>query len=285
MFEHALIAVDVRSQVPLVNCVPDLKHWGVSSLTLLNVVRLSYGEGPLPGQIDDHEEALEELADGLRSDGFQVDMKVERTNGDVASQIVETASETDLLVMGTRSRSLVLELFLGSVVRDVVDRATVPILLEWVDVNSEVGGTRATLACTDSLRRVLLATDLMEGSTAAHEAAVALAARGATIDCAHVVETDEFDRFPEWKTMFSAVLQGLIGRFEAAGANGGEAIIDKGEPVPRLLEIAAERDASLIVVGESSRKWPETLVGSTARQLCEHAGVPVLLVHRPRHSA
>lgn len=278
MFERAVIAVDVHSKVPLLSCAPDLARWGVERLTLLHLIKAGYGEGPLVGEVSDSRQALEESAEELRTEGFDVEVVVD-TTPDVGAAIVEFGADFDLIVAGTRSLNLLEELVLGSVVRKVLRNATVPVLLQWVETGSESDGSEPGLACTDTLRHVLLATDLLEGSTAAHEAAVALAARGATVDCVHVMEPEELAEFAERETMVSAALGRLQERIEKAGGSG-EALVKEGEPVWRLLEIAAARDASLFVVGRRGRNWPKSMLGTTARKLCERAGISVLLVPR-----
>lgn len=279
MFERALIAVAVHPEVAIVSCAPDLERWGVGQLTLLNVIRVGYSEGALPGQVDDHRAILETHADDLRALGFDVDVRVE-TVDDVSSAIVQVASDFDLLVVGTRSRNLLEEIFLGSVARKVLRAATVPVLLQQVDVSADAETPRPELASTDTLRRVLLATDLTHGSTQAQDVAVALAARGATVDCVHVMGPDELSGFADRELMVTAPLQRLMERIEETGG-GGEVVVAEGEPLSRLLEIAAARDASLFVVGRRGRNWPQSTLGSTALKLCERAGIPVLLVRRP----
>jgi len=279
MFEHALIAVDVHSEVHLLNCAPDLRNWGVERLTLLHLIKRGYGEGPLPGLADDYRKTLEESAEKLRATGFEVDVVVDSTP-DIGEGIVELSSDFDLVVAGTRSMNLVEEFFLGSVVRKLMRDATVPVLLEWVEASGESDDTAATVKPTESLRHVLLATDLTHGSTAAHDAAMALAARGATVDCVHVMQSDELTDFAEHETMVRAAVNELAERVESAGGKGEAIIVEEGDPVSQLLDLAGERDVSLLVVGRTGRNWPKSMLGSTARKLCEQAALPVLLVPR-----
>jgi nucleotide-binding universal stress UspA family protein len=56
-------------------------------------------------------------------------------------------------------------------------------------------------------------------------------------------------------------------------------ILIHGDPVDVLLRAAREADADLIVVGRrGAGGWPERRLGSTSRQLAEHADRPVLVV-------
>ena len=274
MFQRALIAVDLNSSADLLRCAPDLKQWGTVSLTLLHLVKSGYGEGQVPGLLDEYRQTLETSGNELRDMGFDVDV-IAASVSDIGDGIVEISPDYDLIVAGTRSMNLVEEIFLGSAVRTVLRESNVPVLLQQIAAPGE-SDEMAQLQPTDTLRHILLATDLAHGSTAAHEAAEVLAARGALVDCAHVMESDELTDYPERKTMLDAALQQAVKR---AGGRG-EALLKSGEPVQLLLELAAERSASMMVVGRTGRKWPQTLLGSTARKLCEQSGLPVLVVPR-----
>lgn len=276
MFEKALVAVDVNSELSLLECAPDLANWGVQHLTLLHLTRTGYGEAPLPGLADDNRERLETAATELRSAGFDVDIVVENVS-DIGDALVGFAADYDLVFMGTRSMNLVEEFFLGSTIRTVMRETTVPILLRWVDVDAESDGE---FECEEMLRRVVLATDLTHGSAVAHDAAIALASRGATIDCVHVMSGDELSHFEDPESMVGSVLDGIVAQVADAGGDG-EAFIEHGSPVPALLSHIERRDASMLIVGRSGRNWPRNLVGSTARTLCERTRLPVLLVPRP----
>jgi nucleotide-binding universal stress UspA family protein len=84
-----------------------------------------------------------------------IEVKVMARGGDAADEIVEAARDlgADLLVMGSRGRSPVTGLLLGSVSQDVVARATCPVLL-----------VRANADTTRSPQRILLAIEGVHGS-------------------------------------------------------------------------------------------------------------------------
>lgn len=282
MFQRALIAVDSAAEAPLLACAADLGAWGVTHIVLVHLLKVGYLQGPSYGEADRHREALEREAEALRAAGFTVDVHV-GTAGDIGTALATLATETfgaDLLVVGSRSQFILDEVFLGSVARKVLRHATVPVLLHWIE--PEPGGTagRCAPSCTDTLRHVLLATDLTAGSVGAQEAALALAARGARVDSLHVAEPPTVDRFPDWAVMGEAALQRLQERIAAAGGRG-EVVVEIGEPEPRILEIAGDRDVSLLVIGKRGRSWPaELTMGSAAKRLSREARRPVLMVPR-----
>jgi nucleotide-binding universal stress UspA family protein len=60
----------------------------------------------------------------------------------------------------------------------------------------------------------------------------------------------------------------------------GEYLVEQGDPVERLLEVAEQRDADLIVVGSRERGFLERLLGhSVDEAVARRADRDVLLVH------
>jgi nucleotide-binding universal stress UspA family protein len=279
MFRKALIAVDLDSMRPLLDCASDLRAWGIDHLVLAHFIRVGYAQGPAYGHEDRSKEKLNEHAETLRSSGFRVDVRVNMT-GDVGGSLATLASEVpvDLLVVGSRSQNIIEQAFLGSVARKVLRRSTVPVLVHWIEPTEGSEPVRCELTCATTLRHVLLVTDLTSGSRAAHDVVIELAARGARVDCVHIAESSETERFPDWEVMSRAVLEGMNQRIIAAGGTG-EVIVDRGDPVERVLDLASQRDVSLLVVGKRGRHFPEHLtMGSTAKKLSKRSRRPVLMV-------
>lgn len=236
------------------DCAPDLRSWGIDQLVLAHLIRVGYAQGPGHGDVDRYQARLDEHAERLRASGFTVEVRV-RMAGDVGDSLAALASEVpvDLLVVGSRSQNIMERVFVGSVASRVLRRSIVPVLLHWIEPTVGSEPVRCELRCAKTLRHVLLATDLTLGSRAAHDVVVALAARGARVDCVHIAESHQTERFPDWETMSRAALEGLKQRIVGAGGSG-EVVVDRGNPVERVLEIASERDVSLLVVGKRGRR-------------------------------
>jgi len=183
-------------------------------------------------------------------------------------------AKADLIVLGSRSHNLASRVFLGSVARDMVRRTQLPLLLAWL----EPTGDGVAAVCADTLRHVLLATDLSKHAGAAERAAVALAADAQRVDCLAVLTPEALDATPALPAMARAALDGLVARIDAAGGHG-EALVLEGDPHEVIARVAHERDCSLIVCGKHGQHWVTSMViGSTALRLCEKAARPVLLV-------
>lgn len=280
MIKTALLAIDLSPAAePLLLCMSDLVRWGVRRLVLVHVVRVGYAQGPGYHALENLTEWLERGAEPLRKAGLQVEISV-RQAGVVADEILAAAAEfqADMLAVGSRSHNLSTRIFLGSVARDLVRKATLPLLLVRIEPDVKATEAHCRLVCSDTLRHVLLATDLSKHATAAEVIAVALAGRAKQIDCLSVVTRAARDAMPAWPLMVRAALEDLSRRIEAAGGRG-EVLVTEGEPSAEVARVAAARDCSLIVVGKHGQSWVKDMViGRSAAHLCESAGLPVLLV-------
>ena len=130
----------------------------------------------------------------------------------------------------------------------------------------------------DAVIGVLLATDLSANGTTAEQAAIQLAAKAEQVDCLYVMELADSNATSVSSSTANAALSALVQRIEAAG-NHGDSYVLEGKASSEIARHAANRDASLIVVGKRGQNPLESLlIGSTAANLCEIAGRPVLVV-------
>jgi len=276
MFSKALVGVDLSpAEASLLSCLPDLARWGVDTVTLAHVIEIGYGQGAGFGHEDDYRAWLEERAAPLRAAGLAVDVSV-TASGVPADELlaIAAARNVGLVIVGSRSRNFLREIFLGSVARELIRKSDRPVLIERLE--PAVAGQAETCAavCSRALQRVLLATDLSPQSRGAEEAAVWLASRAAQIDCLTVLapEADDDEREAA-ATRHRALLQ----RIEAAGGRAASRI-ETGDP-DTIISRAGEDGYSLIVVGKHGRNWIDSkIIGSTAAHVCEIARRPVLMV-------
>ena len=278
MFRKALIAVDLDGQSPLLECALDLRTWGIDQLVLAHVLPVGYRRHNGPTNEEHYRKRLAEHAEPLRSSGFRVEARL-HLDSDISGSLIGLAWEfqTDLLVLGSRSRNIMSQPFLGSVARNVFRRSMVPVLMHQMEPRAGSEPVRCT-TCAPTLRHVLLATDLTAGSRAAHDAVVELAANGARVDSMHIAESSELVRFSGWKTTSRSVLETLGRRITSAGG-AGEVVVASGDPSKQVQECASRLDASLLVFGKRGRHSTEyRTLGSTAKALCKSGRTPVLMV-------
>lgn len=284
MFKTAILALDLSpAEEPLLDCIKDIfLEWGIQRLVIVHIVRIGYGQAPGLRQLEDTTTWLNRRAAPLRAAGLQVDVSI-RESGAPADEILRAAVEAkaELLVAGSRSQNLVSRLFLGSVARDLVRKTKLPLLLQWIEPDAESTAAHCSSVCKETLRHVLLATDLSQHASAAEQTAVALAGRAARIDCLTVLSSQAIVATPALPLMTRAALDALVRQIEA-GDSHGEALVVQGEPSAAIARTAQERNCSLIIVGKHGQGFMKSVItGSTATKLCEIAGRPVLLMPLP----
>lgn len=278
MFNTTLVALDLApAELPIIDCLPDLQGWGIRRVILTHVIEIAYMRRAAFTNEKDYIAWLEELAQPLRAAGLDVEVDI-RTSGVPAEEIIAAATEhsADLIVIGSRGHNLISKLFLGSVARAVIEKATLPLLLEWVEPSAVGTQQKCSAVCTNTLRHVLLATDFSASATAAEDATVYLAKQAEQVDCLYVLEANDSASLSE--SHAHEALNALLQRIEAAGSHGNSLVM-KGKASHEIAQHASSQNASLIVVGKRGQNPLASLViGSTAANLCEIAGRPILMI-------
>jgi nucleotide-binding universal stress UspA family protein len=237
------------------------------------------GEYPLPadsiqGMVDDAERGLTEALDEARKMGSG-HVATRLLTGPPWERIVEAASPSDLIVMGTHGRSGISRFLLGSVAEKVVRHASCSVLI-----------ARPNPASTP-FRHLLVPVDFSECSRRAVDQARALALRtGARITLLHVLELPMVYRNKPSADLFENVDQRVTAQLhewaelvERDTQIEVERIVRTGTPAAQAMGILTEDSSiDLVVVGSHGRTgMKRLLLGSVAEKLVRHAGVPVLV--------
>ena len=235
-----------------------------------------------PTAFEEEEKKVKEYMDRMEKQmqGLPHDMLTARGKvSDALAQIIDRHA-IDLLVLGTRGRSGIGKLLLGSVAEDVLRRAACPVLSVGPDVSSEPGDEIR-------FRRILFATDFSDESLAALPYAISLAEEDqAQLSLLHVIEHPAAGIVDLEAITASAMrrLKGLVPA-EAEPWCHAECLIEFGQqltpPAERILDVAADRDADLIVLGVRPVHGNFGLVthlASTTAHILTQAACPVLTV-------
>ena len=244
---------------------------------------------PLPQRYYDDirarvEAALEEEARTLRRTGLTVECEV--GYGDVVDAILAAAQRrsADLIVAGTRGRTMWKPLLLGSTAARLLRKAHCPVM---------------TVRPMDTVaprpvRSVLVPTDFSEDAALAAKVAMRLVG-GATdrrivLLHAYHVPTDATSLPPPMVLdAISAVdeaarraIEALAGTVRAAGVHV-ETITCEGEPPESIIDYARSLKVDAIVMGTHGRSGIDRVVlGSTAERVVTAAPCPVVTVrHEP----
>ena len=169
--------------------------------------------------------------------------------------------EADLLSIGAHGQSRTAGVLFGSVATAMARHATCSVLI-------------AREAATDAFPGLILhASDGSAESLDAARAAGAIAARhDSTVVTLHV--GDGLDRG-------RAIAEESVALIKATGREPVPEVV-QGSPRRRIVEVANEAGASLIVVGSRGRTGLKAL-GSVSEQVAHRASCSVLIVRQPVH--
>jgi nucleotide-binding universal stress UspA family protein len=190
--------------------------------------------------------------------------------------------QADRVLLGTRSRSKIGKLLIGSVAEQVLRSVYLPVIT--------VGPEAHLPEEKDAERVVLHATTLRETSRPSAALACQIASiQNARLVLLHVLPpVPEADRQGLPASQDSAAMHELTQLALETGADccsDVEPVVVHGNPSIEILALAQERRASLIVLGSTDRSAFENLTRDrTVYRVLAHARCPVLTLREP-HSA
>lgn len=233
-----------------------------------------------PAMKDLEEKEMKEDAERLEQELQGVDHEVIVCEGrvwDVISEIVKE-KEIDLIIVGTRGRTGLERMLLGSVAEEILRQAPCPVLTvgphvkAWSDEYSQ-------------MREILCATDLIAAPTAATPYAVSLAQENqAHLILLHVIEdpkAGDLVKEPQVQDFKKRKLQDLVPP-EAGLWCEPTYLVEQGPAAEKILDVAKRRHTDVIVLGARATKGSIAaathLGGGTAHQVILQAPCPVLTV-------
>jgi nucleotide-binding universal stress UspA family protein len=202
----------------------------------------------------------------------QVHPEVLIESGDLWPNLAATieANDIDLLVIGTRGRTGVAKLFLGSAAEEILRKATCPVLTvgPHSTEGSKLGG---------EITKILFATGLNPPSMAAPYAISLAQEYQAGLILLHVVEPPEVADL----SRCAELLRNLVPR-EAELWCVPEYVVECGNAAESILNLAVRRQVDLIVMGaHEPTGFPGAhthLPITTAHKIVSYAPCPVLTV-------
>ncbi len=182
----------------------------------------------------------------------------------------------DLVVLGTHGRTGAEKLLLGSVAEEIFQRSAVPLLTIGPNIRHGVHSAA-------EFHRVIVATDFTPASLAAAPYAVSLVEENyARLILLHVMKTPRQDKSGTRPEL--SVAEAIHKLYEVLPEHIGfpsspEVAVEFGDPAERIVEIAKQRHADLVVLGVRASARPEivTHLGrATAHNVVAHAPCPVM---------
>lgn len=203
-------------------------------------------------------------------DGVQHKLIVEQGSiYEVLTRVVEE-HKADLLVLGTRGRSRIGKLLLGSVAESIFRQAPCPVLT--------VGPKMDLQIAQEGPRRILFCTGFSQHSLAAGKLAISLAAsQGAELILLHVASETEPNRDEYTKRAKDRLLSLIPAGTQLAMAP--RTLVEFGGAAERILAIANDQRPDLIVLGVRQQEgFTRRLRWATAYEVVTSAPCPVLTV-------
>ena len=207
--------------------------------------------------------------------GIHTEVQIEE--GDIQSRLDNAMQKhnTDLVIIGTRGRTGLAKILLGSVAEEIFRTVPCPVLT--VGPHSD--------AATANIREILFATDFASEAPAAAAYAISLAQEfQARLTLLHVVPEPKPGDLVSWSDVQESskkLLRKLVPP-EAEAWCKPEYFVERGDPGERILDLANLRAVDLIVLGAQPEKGvpgaATHLPVATAHNVVAHAKCPVLTV-------
>ncbi len=294
MFPRVLFPTDLSQHAwELLDCLDSLKAVGAQEVILLHAV----GPGHAVAMATDYlsralqwkgeaEKCLEAVCRKVLALGFRAKSRIEIGSPSLLINVVAEEEHASLIAIGTHGHGFVRGAVLGSVTHDVVQHASVPVLVMKLRYLEQLGKAKCDEVCGQFFRRVLLLTDFSPCSGEA----VNLVKRigGAITDSVIVLHVMESGIFHSHGQQNNAAKE--RGVRERVGHTRREldfcglktkVVLRAGDPFEQIVRVSEEEDVSLIVMGSKGRgALADMLLGSVSRAVVRHHPRPVLVVRR-----
>ncbi|GAB4274901.1 MAG: hypothetical protein Kow0092_30410 [Deferrisomatales bacterium] len=283
MFSSLVVPSDLFSPVSSFPfCLQGAAETGVREVHLVRPLpdpSGSLGAPRLLKQLADAE--LEEQKRELEALGLRVTLHTPQ--GEPVEAVLQTAyrEKADLLVVSRFSPGLFQEAVVHPLADALLHQSRYPLL----GLQCDREGTRCRPWSETFGTHVVFATDFSPCATAAAAtAAHIVGTTHAAVTLVHVRDTRGSLSPPASRPADPTQtdrdhLLRLQETLRAAGAREVDVRVEAGRPAKRILGVAADGDASLLLLGTRGLGWAEEVVlGSVAHYVARHADRPVLLV-------
>ena len=216
----------------------------------------------------------------------------------IPSEEVLAAAEadgTDLIVVGTKGKTGLEHVLLGSTAERIIRMAPCPVLAVPAEIRQRAKGDRGVPSRPPALERILVPIDFSDCSLDALEYAVLVAQRAkAAIKLLHVLEPVSYGldftflHVTEQKHMREVIterLSGLVSALASAQVTS-EFLVRGGLPGDSILDEARAQPADMIIMGTHGRRGlSHAFCGSVAESVLRKSNCPVLTVRSPKFHA
>lgn len=204
---------------------------------------------------------------------------------------VARAEGTELIVVGTKGKTGLEHILLGSTAERIIRIAPCPVLTVPVEKHCTEGGAHVGTPQV-TLKRMLVPIDFSDCSLDALEYGALVAQRSkVSLTLLHVLEPVSYGldftlphvaKREQIRTELTGRLSNLVSELTAAGVPSDFTMLG-GLPADSVLDAARSRSSDVIVIGTHGRRgFSHVLFGSVAESVLRRSSCPVLTVRRPQ---
>ena len=253
-----------------IDWVRQLRKAGPCDVTFIHVARPHAFALPNELLLGVVERELRQKIGALPGDG-KLDVRiVPNANTDADSIAAYANAEgVDLLIVGTHQRHGIDRVAAGSVAREVVRAAHVPVVVV------PASAAPAEHAEVPRMKIIVAATDLSNVSNRVVPYAYALAAPGSQVLLVHIIKPGTDDQ-----PAVERKLRSLIPEDASMRGITTQTIVREAGDVPQaIVDIAERLDADAVVIGARERSQvAQILTGTTAERILRAPGLPLFVV-------
>ena len=274
------------------------QSWG-ASLTVMSVLEFPPGMNPdypvnrlyLGELLKETTEKLVDLKARLVALGISVQSCI--ATGIPSEEVLAVArtKDTDLIVVGTRGKTGLEHVLLGSTAERIIRMAPCPVLSVPMD-KQRTDGRSSTEKPSTTPKRMLVPVDFSDCSLDALEYGALIAQRSnASLKLLHVLEPVSYGldftlpHMAERESSKTAVTKRLSDLVSALTSGGlaSDFLISGGLPADSILDAARAQSVDVIVMGTHGRRGlSHALFGSVAESVLRRSSCPVLTVRSPK---
>lgn len=281
-FSKALICIDFSEPSKrLIDGVIDLKKIGVKEVVLASVINVHPADENVPFIKETYSEKrqltlerLEELSAIVKKQGLETKEIV--SFGFTGKELLSIAvqEQVDLLIVGSHGKGVIKTILLGSTSFELARKSEIPVLIEkFKDVERD----EFDLVSIEKFKKVLLPVDFSQSSFKVIDFVKEKDFIKDIILVKVVAKGEDLEDLDKKTGEIQKKLDEIKNDLVAAGKNV-EVRLKQGTPAEKIMEIADDESASLIMISKGGAgSITELLIGSTAIDIARYSKIPVLL--------
>lgn len=272
-FNKVLLATDLSSAAGrLTDCLFELCPDTGTEIVLVHVLGDDEDADPHSSGYKQSQAKLKRYEEDLRKAGYE-QISVMMPVGETIEQLNMLAVEldVDLAMLASHGKGYIRSTLLGSTTFDLARMAKYPLFIDKVHANNDEQ--------RNLLRNILVPTDFSKESLVALNVIRNLREHIEEVVFVHVIEKSRnADDLAEQMQKAKMKLNELVDEVKIFGVQGVIRVA-KGTPSKQLQRIAAEIDASMIVIAKTGGGMVKGLpLGSTAQNLALNTNRPLLML-------